>query len=263
MILINYENGSVLIPIGLTLIIFFIWHIILFLKFLVNRERVNSKFNILYAFLYLNILLKINYEYYNVFFSVLLVFFGFNYLIKTKKNNHRNIGFILLTISTTLLLTPDTTIFELKQNNVHFWNPKITWKSFQAKPDKNSVFDAHISTGFRGLHNKVCNYPPAILISVQYPKESWRKPAKDSSYDYLLLKHEQRHFDITEFHVRKAKDSVKKCWGKNSKEIENVIIHFNELMNNYQTFYDSITNHGLDTLAQLKFDKEILRELQR
>lgn len=261
-ILLNNQKNHILVTIGFTSILFSLYHFIIFFKNLANSNTTSSLISIFITLFYINIILKINYQYYNFIVSVLLILIGLILLKKLNRNKHSLIFLILIAVNTGLLFTSDTWLFKSKMKGIDFWNSKITWKSFKGVPINKSKFDAYIVTEFRGLENKVYNYPPAILISILKPFESWRKKLKDTTFNHLLLEHEQRHFDITEIYKIKALDSVKKSWGKNSKDIKKIINFFNKKEDEYQKHYDSITNHGLDTINQNKMNIKILNQLK-
>ncbi|WP_418604011.1 hypothetical protein [Hwangdonia sp.] len=262
MILSNNEKSHILVTIGFTATLFSLYHFMIFLNNLAKPNASNSIISLFTTLLYINIILKINYQYYNFIASALLIITGIIILKKLDKNKHSLIFLFLITINTGALFTSDTWLFNSKMKDVEIWNSQITWKSFKGVPDKKSKFDAYILTEFRGLENKVYNYPPAILTSILKPHNSWRKKTRDTTFNHLLLEHEQRHFDITEIHKNKALDSVNKSWGKNSNEIKKIISFFNEKENEYQKYYDSITNHGLDSIAQKKINIELLNQLK-
>ncbi len=143
----------------------------------------------------------------------------------------------------------------------------IQWQNFEAQPQADSPQAASINTGIKYSWKtkyidgeQVFNYE---VYAYMKPFKSWVKPAEKSDY---LLKHEQLHFDITEFHARKLKHAfnnykLKPSIKKDLKQIYNQIVKERISMQNQ---YDKETQHSLDSKAQKQWEEkvsELLKEI--
>lgn len=149
-----------------------------------------------------------------------------------------------------------------------YWQEEpLSWEDFQAKPDKNSSFQANTNAGLSyswNLRNE------NGVVSLRYevfsyfnPESSWVVPSSKSDY---LLSHEQLHFDITELHARKLRKVLASLkveqLGKDPKRVLNSFYSRIEkeraLM---QQKYDRETNHSLNKEAEARWQKYVKEEL--
>ena len=143
------------------------------------------------------------------------------------------------------------------------WGKKLKWEDFQGEIPKNSEFDAlthsAISLNFDGA-NVTLNFNIQTVFS---PVDSWKKVGVD---DYIL-KHEQIHFDITEYHSRLLRKKLKTHKFKSFADVEpDVMRIFNEASeaaNIMQVKYDKDTNHSIDRKKQAKWNAKVKKLLSK
>jgi len=143
------------------------------------------------------------------------------------------------------------------------WGQKLRWADFQGEIPKNSKFDAlthsAISLNFDGA-NITLNFDIQTVFS---PVDSWKKVGVD---DYIL-KHEQVHFDITEYHSRLLRKKLKDHRFKNFAAVEKDIMRiFNEssnAANAMQVKYDEETDHSINRKKQAKWNSKIKKLLSK
>lgn len=245
--------SNLLISIGITALLFFFFNLIVSSVYFLKKETKKALQNLLIAISLGVLMLKINYEFYNLIFPIIVILISIYFYNKSK-----HITLTVLLFNLIILFTPDNFLFKYQNSNMTTWGPEISWENFKGNPKKNSTFSASIYSEFRGKINKMSNYPPALLYATIDEQKSWKKHLKNSD---ALLAHEQIHFDITELFKRKALDSVNKSWGKSPKEIEAIIVYYAGLEDNYQSQYDSITQHGINKENQKIWSKKISKEL--
>jgi hypothetical protein len=219
----------------------------------------------LISLLFIIIIVKLHYDYYNLMMNVILlitvILIAIAYPQKSKvEPKAKTVMLFLFTLNLILLFTPDRIFGKFFNGNLVVWGGKISWDDFKAPPDTSSEYVATIESDFRYKINKVYNYPPVIAVSVMYPDSSRKQ--KDNPGN-KVLKHEQGHFDITEIHRRMMVDSVNSRWGATPKTLKSIIWHFYDKIDQAQHDYDSITDHGVNTVAQLEYERMIDIKLGR
>ena len=146
------------------------------------------------------------------------------------------------------------------QNNSEFilWGAKqIEWSDFKGNPDKTSKGDALTNSGIR-LPFFTRNDTLIIIIQAEfYPNISW----KNTNVTERLLKHEQIHFDITEYHARKFREEFSK---HNFTSFESVKSELTDMNNRHfmnfsemQNQYDLETNHSIIDEEQTRWNKKV------
>lgn len=221
----------------------------------------NGYQSVLNGLLFVLISTKIHYEYYNVLIGIGLTILGLLVVFKPKgdlnlRSKQSTICIALLAINLALILTPDSWLLSYFNFNQKVHGTPLSWQDFRKEVDANEPQEASISTDFKYKVNKLYNYPPAVLLATMNPDSSGRKRTnsnKYDKYDYILLEHEQGHFDITEFCKQKALDSINNSWGESPDQIESIVFFYIKERHKMQRAYDSVTNHGLDTLAHYEW----------
>ncbi|MHB8601752.1 MAG: hypothetical protein ACYC6W_12015 [Nitrosotalea sp.] len=166
------------------------------------------------------------------------------------------------------------------------WNKNqiLKWDDFKKKPDFKSKASASSAIGFESKpfieHIKSGNefkfkIKDMQLNAVFIPDLSWVMKNVNKKNSVSLLKHEQGHFDLAEEITRKTRTSTTNRFhnkpftvkGKNEhvakkdavlqaivirKQIEGKL---QEDFKSQETTYDEMTNHGLITKSQEKYDK--------
>ena len=89
---------------------------------------------------------------------------------------------------------------------------------------------------------------------------SWVRP-QYNSYEGNLLKHEQLHFDITEWTRREFQDSLNSLVFPQEEIASNIFNYFDKVRSKRQAEYDSVSNHGIDFLGQIHWNKKVSLKL--
>ncbi|MFT5337823.1 MAG: hypothetical protein ACI9YL_001835 [Luteibaculaceae bacterium] len=220
---------------------------------------------ILIALLYFTLPLKITYLYYNILIPILLVAISVYILrvkdFKIQKLRHRLISLIGLNIL--IIATPDILVFKYihcAENQV--WGNRLEWVHFKGDEPINigEKDAAEIVSDFYWKFNRVYNFPRFITLTVMEESGSWVRP-KYNDYEGNLLKHEQLHFDITEWTRREFHDSLNNCRKVDKAIAIEIFKHYQNIESQRQTDYDSISKHGLDFNGQIKWSKKVKRKL--
>jgi len=149
------------------------------------------------------------------------------------------------------------------------WNKnyKLIWQDFRGTPEKNNdavaITASGITFGFsiKTRNNDVVDYNTSIEAHF-YPNKSWFKPLKANNY---VLAHEQLHFDITELYARKFRKRVNALKISNKLKSQLRIIH-KEIkieLTQFQEKYDRETNHSMNKVAQMYWQKWVTLELKK
>lgn len=146
------------------------------------------------------------------------------------------------------------------ESDTIFWeseNP-LQWTDFKGEPDYEMPFG---SFSYIGLFTSIEYQDNQTIIfktrAYFLPKKSWHMFPEQ--YDSLGLRHEQYHFNIAEYVIRKFRKELSLMTMKNLNptQIEN---RYNYYRNNFidvNELYDKETMHNYDTLMQQKWEKAI------
>lgn len=136
-----------------------------------------------------------------------------------------------------ILFLPTEFLLAQSKNNSDkiIWNPtyKLKWEDFQSTPDTPDTFAAisFVTIDCFYSHENKKYYANAIFLkNLSWSKEKFRNSN--------ILKHEQKHFDITEIYARLLLLSLKNVGVKNT----------------YRHIYDSITTEMRN--MQKQYDRE-------
>ncbi|MGM0581375.1 MAG: DUF922 domain-containing protein [Bacteroidota bacterium] len=245
----------------LTIIVPILFSIISFFNFLsegVNYTDWDFK-RLLVSLLYFTISLKIFYIYYNVFIAILLVATSVYVLVSYDLNSEKiKSRLSLLTVIVTILIfIPDRTLLKFYQKaDRKVWGNEIQWEDFEgSKPKDIYPRLSRVSFTISYDYNRVYNYPNFISVTTMVKSLSWVKSGYD--YDTELLEHERLHVDISEVIRREFEDSVRYMKYKDSHKIREMYLRLMDKNKEMQAEYDRITNHGLDSIQQTKWNKKI------
>lgn len=140
---------------------------------------------------------------------------------------------------------------------------KLGWEDFAGAIPSDSKFDAltysAISLDFEG-QNIILNFNIETLF---YPEKSWKK----AGVDKYILKHEQGHFDITEYHARLLRKNLKsykyKSFATIAPDVEQMFKEASDAANAMQVKYDHETDHSINRKKQAKWNKKIQKMLSK
>ncbi|MBC6989328.1 MULTISPECIES: DUF922 domain-containing protein [Hymenobacter] len=159
---------------------------------------------------------------------------------------------------------PQNTVVAADPATLIPWSPTrpLAWSDFKSKPtpaDKLAALTTATIDVKAGCTDFVFNYSVRAVFS---PTESWVREATKSNES--LLKHEQLHFDITEYHARKLRQKLSTLHlncahlQPGFKNVTNAA--FAEWQRD-EARYDAETNHGLNTPNQKNWEGQIKLKL--
>lgn len=133
----------------------------------------------------------------------------------------------------------------------------LRWEDFRDRPQRSSRFNASIFTSF-SMQGKSMIEAGEIVQQIEIdvymlPEQSWVKNPSDYS-----LNHEQRHFDVTRIVADRLINKLENLeldpeWYEAT--INDAYFEAYREMNRLQEIYDKQTRHGLDTLAQERWNR--------
>lgn len=140
-------------------------------------------------------------------------------------------------------------------------NRKLLWTDFRACPEAHSLFSAVSATYIEEKHR--CSESGAFEYDVKamfVKNESWSVDMDSEA----LLKHEQTHFDLTEYFARKMRqnfhDFKNPCSLPEEKILAMVDSVYTELEITHQ-LYDQYTMHGLNKENQKLWNDIVMKSL--
>lgn len=149
-----------------------------------------------------------------------------------------------------------------------FYDPKrpLNWNDFQAEINRSSRYAATVFPSFayegetevkKGIIHLNLNMKVYVLKSSSWVKENAQNP--------YGLNHEQRHFDIVKLVSERFKQKIKPedlSLQDYNSNIQYLFIESYREMNQLQDQYDSETRHGLDKVAQERWNQRLEKELK-
>ena len=147
---------------------------------------------------------------------------------------------------------------------------RLTWADFQGPPDMRSAAVATTATVVDYKMECAGTTFTWEIVSWFVPKASWVKPA------HLMIRqsaqtlvHEQVHFDLSEVHSRRARETLRRlvdpCALTDAQQ-DALIQGFHQQANALQAQYDRETAHGTDLRRQREWEGRVetwLRTLPR
>ncbi|WP_378174664.1 hypothetical protein [Aquimarina sp. SS2-1] len=142
------------------------------------------------------------------------------------------------------------------------WSDRsVNWSDFQEVEKINDAYDATIFSEI--FCPRMINEEDSLVYAFMDPNQSER--LKDSVFDAQLLKHEQYHFNITEYHARLLRKEIVKKGLENISPgtLQDLYDKFDLQRAKMQREYDEVSEHNMDYKKQrfweLKID-DLLRE---
>ena len=165
----------------------------------------------------------------------------------------------------TVTFTDDS---RLTDDDTAHYNPArpLTWADFRAEPRRGSHYAAEVFTSFAyegksTVKNGIINLD-LLVKAYMLKNSSWGRPDAKNAY---ALNHEQRHFDITRIIAERFKRKIHP--DSLTREDYNSIVQYQFIesyrdMNRLQERYDAETAHGIDQMAQERWNQKIDAELR-
>jgi hypothetical protein len=145
---------------------------------------------------------------------------------------------------------------------------KLVWEDFKGIPDnsntaKNIAAQTNCGFQFNTYYPTLFGKPKLAVDNIFNCKLSWVREAQKNQQG--LLAHEQAHFDLCEIYARKLRKEFAEA-KMPAASIDYEALHiFKKVSADYirqQDLYDEETNHGLNTMKQNEWIKQIANELQ-
>ncbi len=137
----------------------------------------------------------------------------------------------------------------------------LTWEDFRGRTPGNSREAAAAFSGIRFGFQSNGETIRFQVIAVFEPEKSW---ARKGLVNQTLLVHEQKHFDITEWHARKFRMELKQLSLTNKDPGPQAGLLFKKLSracNETQDRYDRETDHSRNQARQMEWNERISKEL--
>ena len=146
-----------------------------------------------------------------------------------------------------------------QQDSLKYWDKDqpLQWADFIAPVNEESRFYAET---FSGMHYSYSWHSDGTVRtfnfkvnSVMNKGKSWSVVEKQSTE---ILKHEQLHFDISEYFARQLLITLNqyKYTEDYQKEIKNLYSSMETERSTMETIYDLLTNHSLNKKVQAKWE---------
>ena len=138
---------------------------------------------------------------------------------------------------------------------------QLKWKNFKGKPDNKSAASALTAASLYFFFTEKNEAVDFKFIASFSTCHSWVK--KDATKD--LLKHEQTHFDIAEYHRRlMAKEMLSLGFSKkiDPNKLNPIAVRYNRLFKEMEDQYDKETNHSIIAKKQKSWSKKIKRKVK-
>lgn len=160
-----------------------------------------------------------------------------------------------------------TTSFKQKNDDVLVWNQNrlLTWEDFKGD-SSNANFSLSANTAYKLKYIIPDIRNDSVFIKVSalfYCNQSWKTKSAESKGN--LLKHEQKHFDLTELYARKLRKQLINSKLISLRWLEEIQASYDKIkkeLDNAQDTYDKETIHSQRIPKQLEWDKKIATELK-
>jgi hypothetical protein len=162
--------------------------------------------------------------------------------------------FLLLIIG----ISSATPSFGQDNDELLIWGERdLEWTDFSGPVDQGSQHEASTRSQLRTPTSWNSDSITVIITAEFIKSKSWVKGSPSDQ----LLKHEQLHFDITEYHARLFRKTMANYHFKSYDSVaQEVTDLFNERFQMYeamQELYDQETNHSKNREAQVAWNKKI------
>lgn len=160
-------------------------------------------------------------------------------------------------------LRSNQSVKEDRDKSLVYWDDRdLEWKDFKGKTPKNSEFVALTHSAIKLTFGGEGTMLTFYIETVFHPESSW----KTKNISNYILKHEQGHFDITEYHSRLLRKEVSELKFRKQenigKDVEKLFRKHHEEAEKMQEAYDEDTNHSIDKDKQAEWDLKIAELLE-
>ena len=148
--------------------------------------------------------------------------------------------------------------FEIDKKMIYWSSTPLTWDDFKKRPPRGSNYDAETMST---IDIQMAVSMDSVIVGVYTffdPSSSWKRKKKLSKE---LLKHEQLHFDITEYHSRMMRKELLNTVFKKPQTVGKIIQKlFNQRIKKWkkmQDAYDNETKHSTVVEKQLAWEEDV------
>lgn len=170
-------------------------------------------------------------------------------------------GKILLPVITIFLLLTSFSKEDINKPSIRWqYDRPLSYSDFRGTPDKKELA-ALTASGIEVTYEMKQNKFQAVVKASFFPEESWiRKHARNA----YVLRHEQMHFDITEWHSRELRKKLASARFSPSDEekLKALIQQHYDNWQKTQRSFDLETHHGLNKTQQARWEKKIAKALE-
>lgn len=128
----------------------------------------------------------------------------------------------------------------------------LRWGDFKGKPPASSADNTVAQASSVIKLNTIGQTEGGMIVEIKVvfnPEGSWVLPGHQNP---IVLNHEQRHFDIAEYHARRMRATL-----KHADRHQLVFQRISRDCDEMQDRYDRETRHGTDLRQQAIWDKKI------
>ncbi len=142
--------------------------------------------------------------------------------------------------------------------DIIIWGEKtLEWEDFSGQVDQGSEHEASTRGQLRAPNSWNSDSLTVVITAEFIKSKSWVKGTPSGH----LLKHEQVHFDITEYHARLFRKDITNYRFQSFATVANeVTALFNKRFKQYdamQNLYDKETNHSKNREAQAQWNEKV------
>ena len=145
---------------------------------------------------------------------------------------------------------------------IYWSSTPLTWDNFKKRAPRGSNYDAETNSAI-DLQMAVSMDSVVVAVFTYFdPTSSWKKKKKLTD---ALLKHEQLHFDITEYHARLLRKELLNTVFKKPQTVGKTITKlFNQQIKKWkkmQDAYDKETKHSTVVDKQAEWESNVANYL--
>ena len=167
---------------------------------------------------------------------------------------------LLLSLIVVGLLTfsfSNSTHLEKDKKYIYWGDKELTWEDFKGRGPGKSPYVALTSSAIKMEFSGTGNTLNFSIATIFDQKESWKKKGADDH----VLKHEQVHFDITEYYSRLLRKELQETKFKKretlSSEVQKIYAAQYKECGKFQDLYDKETDHSKKKEEQYRWNEKV------
>ncbi len=151
-------------------------------------------------------------------------------------------------------------LFDSCSGNI-FWSSKAKLKWSDFKSNKCGEHIALTASGIKYITQSENDTLVILQVNAIFDKNKSAKTANKSELNDFCLRHEQTHFDISEWYARVFRKALTDSIITSRVEIPKLYHVICKEFNEMQERYDSATNHGINRIEQYKWNDYVTKQL--